>query len=51
MWYYEGRDRIEPDWNVNFLLVELFITISRDRIEPDWNVNLLVQYKLVRSMT
>ena len=24
MWYYEGRDRIEPDWNVNASVSSLF---------------------------
>ena len=33
------RDRIEPDWNVNKILLHLPSDCLRDRIEPDWNVN------------
>ena len=38
MWYYDGRIRIKPDWNVKlfnlfFCPVSLLI-----RIKPDWNV-------------
>ena len=38
MWYYGGRIRIEPDWNVKpdfYLQTDPQLRI---RIEPDWNV-------------
>ena len=40
MWYYEGRIRIEPDWNVKSELYDKITTERAIRIEPDWNVKL-----------
>ena len=44
MWYYEGRDRIEPDWNVNTDTMLSFVICGNDRIEPDWNVNVCIAH-------
>ena len=38
MWYYEGRIRIEPDWNVKMVIFWLLMYTLKIRIEPDWNV-------------
>ena len=38
MWYYEGRIRIEPDWNVKLQSIPHKPDFSKIRIEPDWNV-------------
>ena len=38
MWYYGGRIRIEPDWNVKELRYSKNNTAYCIRIEPDWNV-------------
>ena len=40
MWYYDGRIRIKPDWNVNILSKNYIIFHNSIRIKPDWNVNL-----------
>ena len=47
MWYYEGRIRIEPDWNVK--IADIFIDCKgvTIRIEPDWNVKLFPQQALM----
>ena len=38
MWYYGGRIRIEPDWNVKKLKSPIALASASIRIEPDWNV-------------
>ena len=40
MWYYRGRIRIEPDWNVKKVAVNLYPSFIAIRIEPDWNVKM-----------
>ena len=41
MWYYEGRIRIEPDWNVKFVRHCPRVVAEYIRIEPDWNVKIM----------
>ena len=41
MWYYGGRIRIEPDWNVKVSTKLPDIVCCLIRIEPDWNVKSL----------
>ena len=38
MWYYGGRIRIEPDWNVKLERNGGGVYRKNIRIEPDWNV-------------
>ena len=38
MWYYGGRIRIEPDWNVKQGHYTPQQSYHFIRIEPDWNV-------------
>ena len=38
MWYYGGRIRIEPDWNVKVFIDRPLTRDEKIRIEPDWNV-------------
>ena len=38
MWYYRGRIRIEPDWNVKSNNFSIMFPEFPIRIEPDWNV-------------
>mgnify|MGYP001678246501 CR=1 FL=1 len=40
MWYYGGRIRIEPDWNVKCYIAKSWEPYEIIRIEPDWNVKL-----------
>ena len=37
MWYYEGRIRIEPDWNVKLFQKRLEPKKKFIRIKPNWN--------------
>ena len=38
MWYYRGRIRIKPDWNVKHIAAVEQKAIEEIRIKPDWNV-------------
>ena len=40
MWYYGGRIRIEPDWNVKLIIAAGILNSLHIRIEPDWNVKM-----------
>ena len=42
MWYYGGRIRIEPDWNVKGILSTDSPVVGLIRIEPDWNVKVFL---------
>ena len=38
MWYYDGRIRIKPDWNVKNIRRMETPGVLGIRIKPDWNV-------------
>ena len=40
MWYYDGRIRIKPDWNVKVFSTPFQALEAAIRIKPDWNVKL-----------
>ena len=44
MWYYGGRIRIEPDWNVKKEGSFPEVLEVNIRIEPDWNVKVKFVY-------
>ena len=52
MWYYGGRIRIEPDWNVKSVESKTKEDKVEIRIEPDWNVKKSVKnaYGLLRAI-
>ena len=50
MWYYGGRIRIEPDWNVKGILSTDSPVVGLIRIEPDWNVKVSSE-ELVAKVT
>ena len=41
MWYYRGRIRIKPDWNVKAVVGIEGEDLGNIRIKPDWNVKII----------
>ena len=46
MWYYDGRIRIKPNWNVNNEQPKSNHVEACIRIKPNWNVKLEANYYL-----
>ena len=43
MWYYRGRIRIKPDWNVKIYKKMVSTNTLGIRIKPDWNVKYILK--------